>query len=188
MPPVSGAGLARARGTWRPLLAGLAASLVVAVPHAAFAQAGPYRSAIDLNVRVAPSIDAALVGVIPPSSRVDVLGCDDFGWCEVRYGDLAGWSARQFLVPITDLGPDAFVLRFGDEATPAPALFVEGEGAVADGPLCMIFTGIDGRQFGLRGNVAPNHEAPVYLVGRPVVGETCGDLDLLDVLYARAAR
>ena len=77
------------------------------------------RQASTLNVREAPSVEAALLGSLSPTARcLDNLGCvgePDFAtwldlsetereaaranrWCRIRSGTLEGWVAGRYLV------------------------------------------------------------------------------------------
>lgn len=152
--------------------------------------AGTYRAASELNIRAAPSTDAAIIGVIPPSGRVFVSGCDAFGWCRIRYQDIDGWSARQLLVRTGDLPADAFTLRFQTPAAAAigPAGGVrELSGRVTPGTPCGLLRTDDGREFPVVGNLPYGAATPVRVLGEEIATEACGTGTALAVLHVRIA-
>jgi len=177
----------RADGRLRAALAALAMGLGPAIALAQ-ADAGLYRAASELNIRSAPSVTAELVGVIPPEGRVAVSGCDAFGWCEVRYENLGGWAARQFLVRLGDLPADAVPLALGSP-TPQPAeqtgAVVELVGVVTPGLPCAILRTGDDEEHAILGNVPFGPADSLRVLGEIVATEACGGDTALAVLHVR---
>ncbi len=50
-----------------------------------------------LNLRAAPSADAAVLTVLPAGARVDVVATPNGEWAQVRYGGQSGYVARAYL-------------------------------------------------------------------------------------------
>ncbi|MGV8840746.1 MAG: SH3 domain-containing protein [Bauldia sp.] len=178
----------------RAFATALAVALVLAAAPATAqeqAEAGTYRAANELNVRAAPSPDAAIVGVIPPAGRVAVSGCDAFGWCRVRFESLDGYAARQFLVRTGDLPADAFTLRFATPAVDAaaPADGVRAfTGRVTPGMPCAILEADDGREYPVVGNVPFDAAAPLRILAEEVATDLCGTGVALAILHVRLGR
>ncbi len=63
------------------------------------ALATPAITLTDLNMRAGPGTFAPVVITVPGGSPIDVQGCDDRGWCAVRYGRFAGYMSQTYLGP-----------------------------------------------------------------------------------------
>ena len=75
-----------------------------------------------VNLRKAPSIQAARICAVPVDSRVAVLNEVDADWAEIRYGAQTGYMMRKFLKRV-EQAPDARLVRL-------KALLQEAEGLV----------------------------------------------------------
>jgi len=171
----------------------LALPLALALaPGSAFAQAdaGTYRATGELNIRAAPSTEAAIIGIIPPSGRVAVSSCDAFGWCQIRYENIDGWAARQLLVRTGALPADAFSLRFGPPAAAAdPTEGVqELVGRVTPGAPCAVLRTDDGRELAVIGNVPFDAATLLRLFGEEIATDACGTGTALAILHVRIDR
>lgn len=180
----------RADGLLRAVLATLALSLWPAIAVAQ-TDAGLYRAASELNIRSGPSITAELIGVIPPDGRVAVSACDAFGWCEVRFGNIDGWAARQFLVRTGDLPADGVPLRAGPP-TPEPAeevgAVVEMAGVVMHGTPCATLRTGDETEYAILGNVPFGPGDALRVLVEVVATDACGGDRALAVLHVRLDR
>ncbi|MCW5717096.1 MAG: SH3 domain-containing protein [Bauldia sp.] len=172
---------------------GVAAALaLVLLPASAIAQtdAGIYRAASELNLRAGPTTGAAILGVIAPSARVEVSNCDAFGWCAVRYQDLEGWAARQFLVRTGDLPAEASATpaETGEAGTIEAGANTEVAGILTPGTPCATLRADDGTEFAIIGNVPFSPADPIVILGRTVATDACGNGTTLAVLHVRIAR
>ncbi|WP_371060799.1 COG3650 family protein [Rhodosalinus sp. 5P4] len=126
------------------VLAAFALALAAAAPAAA--QDGPLPALYDvrgvapddvLNVRAAPSADAARIGALAPGARgVEVTAIDSAaGWGRVNAGEQAGWVSMRFLARQPRQGGNALPVPmrcFGTE--PFWSLSVAEDGLRLEGP------------------------------------------------------
>ncbi|EEB84309.1 conserved hypothetical protein [Roseobacter sp. GAI101] len=69
----------------------------------AFAQTTGAIAATDLNIRSGPGPQYDVVGVIPGGEETMVEGClDTTPWCEVKFGEVTGWSSSDYLAVAVD--------------------------------------------------------------------------------------
>lgn len=129
--------------------------LVLAFPAAAQDLPAPFPALFDvqgvaaddvLNIRAAPSADAAVVGTLAPEAKgVEVVGAED-GWAKVNSGDGTGYARMDYLaaaggsdwqaltVPLSCFGTEPFwglsfdpagrAVEFTNYDTPAQAMAV----------------------------------------------------------------
>ncbi|MGV8989633.1 MAG: DUF1236 domain-containing protein [Cypionkella sp.] len=145
----------------------------------------------DLNVRSGPGPMYSVVGVIPATEKVMVQGClADASWCQITYGDVAGWSAGNYLTATVEDAPVALSAldkrvvvntvtydHTGDSAANGLATGAIA-GAVIAGPVGVVVGGILGAATGavlapdptVITYVKSNPTEQVYLDGEVVVG------------------
>lgn len=140
----------------------------------------------DLNLRSGPGPMYSVLGVIPANGLVTVHGClADASWCQVNYGEAAGWASGSYLTTSVALAsPDNRVLVQTVTYDPQPGATAGGlatgaiAGAIVGGPVGAVVGGILGAVTG--SNLAPeptvvtyvndNPVDPIYLDGEVVVG------------------
>ncbi len=179
-----------ARRARRAIATALILALLPALAAAQADGAGFYRASSELNIRSGPSVAAELLGIIPPEGRVAVSGCDAFGWCQVRYENIDGWAARQFLVRTGDLPVDAFSLRFEPPTAPAAGdgAMIEVIGLLTPGVPCATLRTNDGEEFAVIGNVPFVPADTLRVLGERIATNACGTDAALAVLYVRVDR
>jgi hypothetical protein len=64
-----------------------------------------------LNLRAAPTSDAAVVTVMPTGAWVEVVGAPDPDWAQVRYAGRMGYAARAYLAPPSPAANGPFTLN-----------------------------------------------------------------------------
>ena len=145
----------------------------------------------DLNIRSGPGPLYSVVGLIPAGDLVSVQGClADATWCEVTYGDVAGWSAGNYLTATVDSAPVALstldkrvviqTVTYNHEAESTAGGLATGAiaGAMIAGPIGAVLGGIIGAATGsaltpdptVISYVNANPLDVVYLDGEVVVG------------------
>lgn len=78
------------------LMAAAALLILTSQPRAAEAALG--QTNIRLNVRAGPGTYYPVIGIIPPYSTVNIIGCvSGWKWCDVMYGGFRGWVAGNYL-------------------------------------------------------------------------------------------
>lgn len=53
-----------------------------------------------LNIRIAPSMDAEIIGKIPSGNSGMVINEENEEWVQVIYGDITGYCSRRCIVPL----------------------------------------------------------------------------------------
>ncbi|WP_188678058.1 DUF1236 domain-containing protein [Neptunicoccus cionae] len=77
---------------------GLISSLLISTALPAVAQTVEAVAATDLNIRSGPGPHHSVVGVIPGGKEASVEGClESTSWCQVKFGDVTGWSSSDYL-------------------------------------------------------------------------------------------
>jgi hypothetical protein len=76
------------------------ATLVACLSLPATAQVMQSSTTADLNHRLGPGTQYAVIGVIPRGRWVQVLGCTNpVSWCQVSYANRTGWASASYLYP-----------------------------------------------------------------------------------------
>ncbi|WP_037227108.1 DUF1236 domain-containing protein [Roseobacter sp. GAI101] len=82
---------------------GMITALLFSTAIPAFAQTTGAIAATDLNIRSGPGPQYDVVGVIPGGEETMVEGClDTTPWCEVKFGEVTGWSSSDYLAVAVD--------------------------------------------------------------------------------------
>jgi hypothetical protein len=81
------------------VLAALVAAALAGSPGLAQEPGGWLVVRESLNLRAAPTSDAAVVTVMPTGAWVEVLSAADAEWAQVRYAGRLGYAARAYLAP-----------------------------------------------------------------------------------------
>tara|TARA_R110000850_G_scaffold78202_1_gene169295 strand:+ start:771 stop:1451 length:681 start_codon:yes stop_codon:yes gene_type:complete len=82
---------------------GMITALLVSTALPAFAQSTDAIAATDLNIRSGPGPQFTVVGVIPGGAETMVEGClDTSSWCQVKFGEVTGWSSSDYLAVNVD--------------------------------------------------------------------------------------
>ena len=120
------------------------------------------RTTTDLNLRAGPSLDGAVLLVMPPGAAVIDLGGQQNGFRQVRYGSTSGWASTTYLTsggttsdpgPQTRTATDDLNLRSGPGTGEAVLTVIPAGAAVAvTGPasgewLPLRYAGVTGWSF-----------------------------------------
>lgn len=145
----------------------------------------------DLNIRSGPGPLYSIVGIIPANEVVQVGGClADASWCEISFGEVAGWSSGNYLTATVDSAPVALssldkrvviqTVTYDHQAESAAGGLATGAiaGAMIAGPIGAMVGGIIGAATGsalapdptVISYVNANPLDVVYLDGEVVVG------------------
>lgn len=81
--------------SWIAITVTCVAAFAVVTP--ALAQTGQAVVTTDLNMRSGPGTSYSAIAVIPRNTLVSVDNCVSTGWCEIIYGNRAGWASRNYL-------------------------------------------------------------------------------------------
>lgn len=96
----------------RSILILTAAGLMGAAPALAQVSA---TAATNLNMRVGPSSNQQVLGVIPAAGEVTVLGCQEVGsWCQVDFQGNQGWVHGSYLNAIAQEQQQVVVVENGE--------------------------------------------------------------------------
>ncbi|MCF3592985.1 DUF1236 domain-containing protein [Rhodobacteraceae bacterium LMO-12] len=81
----------------------LITALLFSTAIPAYAQSTDAVAATDLNIRSGPGPHHAVVGVIPGGETTMVEGClETKPWCQVKFGEIVGWSSSDYLAVNVD--------------------------------------------------------------------------------------